>query len=44
MRERERDEKGDTLPIDSAKRTPIVVSLGCKFWKVALDLKKPGAP
>ena len=36
---RERDGKGDTIPIDSKERTLIVVLLGCKFWKVALDLK-----
>ena len=39
---RERDGKGDTLPIDSKERTPIVMSLGYKFWKFALDLKSLG--
>lgn len=33
----ERNEKGDKLLIESKERTPKVVWLGPKVWKVALD-------
>lgn len=40
----EGNEEADKLLIDSKERTPTVLWLGCKVWKVAPDLNRFKGP